>query len=116
MSRKIKTKAQSVLEFALFFGVVAIVLTAMSAYMRRAVQATVKEASDQFGTQENSAENLEATNSIKYSHDESQFVNRSSSMTSQGSSLGGGFRRDLNSITQSWGTSFSNTVSEDETE
>jgi hypothetical protein len=46
-------RAQSFTEYALLFGLVTMALVGMQVYMKRGIQAVVKVASDELGTQEN---------------------------------------------------------------
>ena|SRR3990167_1965266 len=54
LERKIKMNArgQSMLDYALLFGIVAIILFSMAPYMRRSIQGMVRTVSDQIGTQQ----------------------------------------------------------------
>lgn len=59
-------KAQSILEYAIVLGIVAIALSAMSLYFRRGIQAVVKVAADEAGNQKD-AEEIDPLKGIKTS-------------------------------------------------
>ncbi|MFH1397225.1 MAG: hypothetical protein ABIH27_01570 [Candidatus Omnitrophota bacterium] len=51
---KINNRAQGVLEYVVILGVVAVALMSMTLYFRRGVQAVVKAAADELGSQSDS--------------------------------------------------------------
>jgi len=55
MQAKMKIKAQSILEYIVLVGIIAAALTAMQFYFRRAIQAAVKVAADEIGSQKEGA-------------------------------------------------------------
>ncbi len=85
--RKRKSKAQSLTEYALFLGVVGMAFITLQVYMKRGIQAVIKVAADEVGTQEDPLEdsliNKQSDSIIDTTSDNSQ-VSRASEGGSQG--------------------------------
>lgn len=52
---KMKTKASSILEYAIVLGVIALALSSMQYYFRRSIQSVIKVAADEIGDQKKGA-------------------------------------------------------------
>lgn len=94
---------QSVLEYVIILGIVAIALAAMLLYFRRGIQSVVKIAADELGNQED-AEDINPTTGIKTSSE----INRQTQATRRDRILEEGSRvSDTNTTIISTGTSSS---------
>ena len=82
--RKAHSKAQSISEYVLVIGIVSIALISMQAYMKRGVQAVIKVASDQAGSQD--AEEIDVQKGTKTKSKVTTISQGTKSLTS---SLGG---------------------------
>lgn len=56
MQTKMKSKAQSILEYAVLVGIIGLALSGMSLYFRRGIQAAIKVAADEIGNQSEAEE------------------------------------------------------------
>lgn len=63
MSRKMK--AQSILEYVLILGIVAVALSSMQLYFKRSIQAAIKLAADDIGDQRQGADEVDPLRGIK---------------------------------------------------
>jgi len=101
-------KAQSILEYAIVLGIVAIVLSAMSLYFRRGIQAVVRVASDELGNQKD-AEEIDPLKGVKTS----SAVSRQSELTQRKRiEKGGGQSSDLSAVTTASGSTASVSIRE----
>jgi len=101
---KQNSKAQSITEYAVLLGIVSLALIGMQVYMKRGLQAAVKDAANELGPQEN------AQLLINFKRQEET---RSETTTKRGGSIqtqtfsGGGLRRDTDTKVESTSTSTS---------
>jgi len=100
---KKRLTGQSILEYVVILGIVAIALAAMSLYFRRGIQSVVKIAADEAGNQED-AEDINPVTGVKTA----SAITRRTTATQRSRILEGGSRTsDISSTTTSTGTSAS---------
>lgn len=119
MQTKMKSKAQSMLEYAVLVGIIALALAGMSLYFRRGIQAAIKVAADEIGNQ-SEAEETDPNKGTKTASLIQTLVSGSQGTANlpQGATqrirgyLGGGQRTDFDTTTTSSGNATYNSTRE----
>lgn len=105
MSRDLKRKSQSLIEYALILGIVAAALLGMQVYMKRGIQRAVQLSADQLGEQQVTINSQREANTISTSTDKKFGTVRTQE------SLGGGQASNINTTDITSGTTTSEVIS-----
>ena len=109
LAKILKAKAQSISEYAVLLMLVAAAISGMTIYMKRGVQAGIKDVADLIGNQQD-YEDFDPLKGARSNSDIHQYTNSS---TTTEKALGGGVTTYIDSSSNSSGTSTYVSESED---